>query len=300
MKFSTVHLLLALVCNGSLAVVGEAASCPANEAQLPIVYRFADNGLNQKWVYASLAPLIAYSGRPSRPLESQITESGLRVTFCVPEPDDGSSFQVTFGRRKYTVVRRPIVTAADGTKAMTPALLLDQPRPDWIIVKSLTRTDAANRRAIALLDVELYNFGREHNGARVSLSIARSTGGVCWSNPPPVQVTILASAGMMHVLASDPQFPELVERTTTMTRSCGGGFSISADLGVTGPLPEGPIRLRYAVDLARIGRGGGAYAESSPTSDRRALVFIPGGEVRLDLQLSGDAVLWADCARTGC
>lgn len=227
----------------------QAGVCEASEALIPIAFQFKDSDAQSSWVYKSLRPALVVGQRRLYPKNSDLVDGAVHLRFCAPLATLGDRFTLTVGPRNINLASRPITKEPGGASRMTDIALLDQTRPDWVVVKGLERLTSA-QGGLPSFDIELFNFGPMHPGGRVQYQ-SGSYGWSCAVNQPGSRVTVQISLSgqRLRVASSDPEYPEeLVERSAEVRSGyCGGNFDVTADFGPTGRIPPGPTRIRYVL-----------------------------------------------------
>ena len=226
-------------------------NCPPNSVLVPVTYHFKDTDAQYAWIYQSLRPTL---GGERAPISKNIEDGALKMTFCIPTPASTERLELKVGPRKYDLAVRPIIDIGGGAKKMSPIQLLKQPRPDWVIVKSINRLKP-EASDLPSFEIELFNFGQAHPGGQVVFRASRF-GYMCAEGSKPARVTVQVSLSgqRLQVASSDPEYPEeLIKRNAELIKNinwCAGNFSLRADFGPTGRLPAGPIRIRYTLKQA--------------------------------------------------
>jgi hypothetical protein len=228
----------------------ELTGCDPSEVTVPIIYQFKEERYRLPWIYESLRASIA-TGEPRFTAKSVATLDGaLNMTFCVREIA-GKSLTLRVGPRVHTLVARPVQPNGQ----MSLVRLLDQPGPDWLVLKSVQRLEVAGA-SLPAYELELVNFGPEHPGGEVAFE-ARNTSRRCAFPTPGVAVVVNVSlAGQRFGVASaDPDFPQQqVVRKADLEENfaeCLGNFRLTASFGQTGKLAPGATRIRYSIQNAR-------------------------------------------------
>jgi hypothetical protein len=274
-------LALLLTLATSLAHAGSIATCGATQTLVPITFRFQDDPMTQAaWVLASLRPTLVLEQRGLSPETTEIRDGTLILRFCAPTAQISDRFTLTIGPRSLLLAARPIAKASDGSGQMAEISLLDQPRPNWVIVKSIERLTRPSG-GLPSFDVELFNFGTDHPGGRVQYT-AGSHRFSCMFGQPGQRVTVQVSLSgqRLRIASSDPEYPEeMIERPAEVRSGyCGSNFDVTADFGTTGRLPSGPTRIRYTLRAT-----GAAKSDPAKTAPMASPLGLPG--------LSGVAVL---------
>ena len=226
--------------------------CAEGEIRIPIEFQFAAPDLREDWIYRSTLPRLLVKKQHVTILapERESTTFGIySADFCVDSEILARGFKVRFGPRETTISPRPVDPK---TNTMTTIRLLEQPRPDWVVIKSIKKLTLATS-ALPVFDVEISNFGKPYSGASVRLQARYEPIG-CASNSviELIPVTVSAVKSRIKVTSADPEFPtQQIDRNASIAAS-GCGFDLSVDLGTVGTIPEGPSRLRYEIRRARI------------------------------------------------
>ena len=238
----------------ALAQPATKQNCSPNTVSVPVTYHFKDTDAQYAWIYHSLNPTLAMVQDRVDPISTNIEDGALKMTFCIPVPAETERLILRVGPRAYDLAIRPITKLSSDLREMSPILLVEQPRPDWVIVKSAKRfeTEASD---LPSFEVELYNFGQAHSGGQVVFE-AFHYWSLCarGSTPARVKVQVSLSGQRLRIASSDPEYPEeLVTRDAELTKninSCSANFYLRTDFGTTGRLPPGPIRIRYTLKRA--------------------------------------------------
>ena len=286
------YILLIVSCN-FWSKTSSAAECQSDKVLVPMSYQFKDTDVRSTWVYGSLRPTLIVNRSEERSQSQKITDGALVLKFCVRIPKDTNRLTLRIGPRTHDLAVRPITRRADGTNEMSEISLLNQQRPDWVILKSAKRVNPQGSQLPAF-DVELFNFGPTHAGGRLQFE-AIELGWSCalGTAPTRVEVQVLVAGQRLQVASSDPEYPEeLISRPATLDQSinsCAKNFRLQADFGPTGRIPPGPLRIRYGLKGARakdpksseevISHFKGARAKDDPSEEAISRFF--GGVYRI-------------------
>jgi hypothetical protein len=245
-----VMLALAIAGQSSFAQDG-AAACQAEQTAVPITYRFVDDPvLQSSWVLESLRPTLTLQHHRVSPTWRKILNGTLALRFCVPTALIGERFTFSAGPRSLELAARPTSTDADGAARMTDIALIDQPKPNWVVVKSIEQLTRPGH-SLPSFDVEVFNFGATHPGGRIRFSSAgdgRYRVACAFDRVEQITVLVSLAGQKLRIASADPEYPgELVERLADVQTSRCGGTTVTADFGPTGRLQPGPTRIRYAV-----------------------------------------------------
>lgn len=232
------------------------AKCPADKVLVPIFFQFKDTDVQSTWVYESLRPTLILNGSATHPQSKDIEGGAAKFKFCMSPPKDAARLILQVGPRTHDLAMRPVTKDVQGTQEMSEILLLNQPRPDWVIFKSAERVYPQGSKLPAF-DVELFNFGQTHAGGHVLFESAERGWHCLFGTPPTrVEVQVSISGRRLKVASSDPEYPEeLISRPAQLDENinyCHGNYSLKTDFGPTGRIPPGPLRIRYILKGARI------------------------------------------------
>lgn len=242
----------------ALAQPATEKNCSPNTVSVPVTFHFRDTDAQYAWIYQSLRPTMAtVQQNRVAPISTNIENDALKMTFCIPEPAETERLILRVGPRAYDLAVRPITKLSSDGREMSPILLVEQPRPDWVIVKSAKRleTEASH---LPSFEVELYNFGQAHSGGQVVFEAFHYWSACAMGSAPArVKVQVSLSGQRFRIASSDPEYPEeLIKRDAELTKninSCSANFHLRADFGTTGRLPPGPTRIRYTLKRAEAG-----------------------------------------------
>jgi len=281
-----------LSLHAQLSSGAQTTKCQPRFTTLQIKFRFADDDVRLPWIYKSLQPWLSVEPHRIYPESTDVVDESLVVLYCIP-PDarDQSSFTAHFGPRSYVIAARPATATPGGSLQMPSAYLVDQPRPDWVIVRSIEPHET--KGGIGTIDVELDNFGHVHPGASVTLMMHRpGANSHCMTGGSRiVKVEIRFAKSGVLVSSGDADFGEMIVRQGTQTiNTCTGAATSHIDLGTTGILNEGPNRIRYRIDLSK--RTDVTIPNSALSSEDRMMILagILGGPVELSLIVGGERV----------
>jgi hypothetical protein len=247
--------------------------CAPDEILVPITYSFRDTDVQYAWAYHALHPTLTTSQAKHSPKSMNVVDGSLSMSFCIRMPvthqrlilRDGPDVYIRtpatterlilrVGPRVYDLVVRPITKNARGASEMSPLILVGQPRPDWVVVKSFERLQPESAR-LPSFELELFNFGQAHPGGHVQFE-SFEHGRACAFPSPPIRVTVQVSLSgqRLRIATSDPEYPEeLVLRQAELnTHECRPNFTLRASFGPTGRLPPGPTRIRYTLREATV------------------------------------------------
>ena len=238
-----------------------AAPCTDQDVVFPLVFQFADSTAQLDWIYGSLEPKLSHSsGASYTPASARVVDGTYQLTFCVPAGQARDAFVATLGPIKLQIAARPVSVITSeraaretnlraGDRAIPTVFFLDQPGPNWVIVRSIRRVSLDKPAERWLLEVEIMNFGQEHPGASVGLGLYE--GGVACASPSggvTVPVVITVSQSTVRVASADPEYRELESREAELeSNPCSDGSTLKASLGSTGALAPGLTRLRYSI-----------------------------------------------------
>ncbi len=244
------YLLALLVLSSHPAAAGQ---CGDEEAALPVQFKFEDIDARQDWVYRSLDPRLELSGSLLTPQRTDIDDGTLHLIFCIPIKMANHRSRLRIGPRAYSISPRQELDHQVSIESLPRVYLLRQENPDWVILKSYIRLQPAGSN-LPVFDLELFNFGKPHPGGQVDLRIFESGSNcITASRAFRVLVEVSLSENKLTVSSGDPEFPEeqIQRQAKLVTGTCGDNYSFSMDLGVTGPLENGPFRIRYVVREAK-------------------------------------------------
>jgi hypothetical protein len=278
------------------------AGCPQTKVTVPVTFQFADSDVRENWIYQSLEPRLLVGTSTILPEVKTVANSALELVFCITEPDAQLPSIAKFGPRDFRISARPLSKGPGEERSVPRVYFLNQSRPDWVIVRSISTIRPVGARGdVPSFDVELMNFGKTHIGAQVTLVFQRSDAACAvGQKPASVPVQIALSKQRVSVASGDPEFEDLIRRQVTLKTGVCGGFIMTADLGTTGPLPQGPTRIRYAVQLMEVSHeatledGTPAWKEGQAAGIRAdlsdLLTRIPFWPIAISLLVSGDRV----------
>jgi hypothetical protein len=225
-------------------------TCASAEVVLPIEFQFLDQDAQYEWVYASLSPRLKTPDLTLEPSRLEIHDGKMNMEFCLKEKDQSAVLEFLFGPRALSVAPRSPVRPSSAGAVLPQVFILRQKRPDWVIVKSYQRS-TVNGSDYPVFDLELYNFGTDHNGGQVHLTVFEH-GWMCDVGSPPKRIVVsVAMIGKrIRVSSADPEFPEdqlvrTAELITASANDCAGNYDLNIDLGKTGVLHPGPTHIRY-------------------------------------------------------
>lgn len=272
MKKNIYNLLATLIGIFGLGFTAKVsrADCSIREndsIEIPINIQFKNPDFKTKWVYNSLEPSlrVLHKSYDLTPQSSTISNGRLEVIFCI-DADDSSKllpeFTVNLASRSLTIRSRPIkwekvTTSKSGIDTesnqgkMTTINLLNQPDPDWIIIKKAELL--YNSEGTPRIDVLVHNFTKEsHSGFELKLywRIDDDSYDIFCVNYPGVityEIPIEVEFGKedISIASGDIQFQELIQRNASLGIGCGGAI-LKANLGNIGQLPsENILRIRY-------------------------------------------------------
>ena len=210
------------------------------------------------------------------PTKADVGDGALRMTFCMARNlAADESLHVRVADRTFTVRVRPItwqriladeLRLTEGVKldtqtshirygTMPEIQLLDQTRPDWLVLSNFLVSRDSDRRP--MFSVELHNPQSEvQPGVQMALVFTGEPTVHCrepGARPPAIRVTVHVRKDQKAttiVETGDPQFPgPLISRSATVVpEECWRFPLFVVDLGSTGPIVPGFSTIRYEFD----------------------------------------------------
>jgi hypothetical protein len=252
--------------------------CKNGDWRIPVQYQFIDQSYQQDWIYYSLQPKLIVGNEETSPTRTDAIDGALQVTFCATKTIVRSAFQVQFGPRKFLIAPRPIAPRTDSADSVTPVYLVNQPDPDWVIVRS-RKEIAIVGATLPAFEIELMNFGKPRRGPNVTLFVTHPpVSCAAPMSPVTVPIEMVISGKRLSVASSDPEFPtDLVRRMTEIDLKGCNGYRLTISLGTMGEIPEGPFRIRYVIHEALT--SGWPRSPSGDATDIFAPRIPPGFDV---------------------
>ena len=269
MKKLKIFLAIAIgITSISFSTKASQAECILREQgsiEIPLVFEFKKKEFRTKWIYNSLEPSLKLPNLspPLTPVSSVVNNSKLELSFCLKAenlPKPNSKFKVNFASRSLTISARPIqwtnvVVNENGQDIkikqgkMPTIQLIEQPDPDWVIVKQAQLLYSSKN--LPRIDIEVHNFTKKpHSGFELKLDLFFPPTSLChWPDPihKEIPVEIEFYKGNILISAGDLQFSELIRRKALVDGDpCLRGTSLKANFGNVGQLgAEEILRFRY-------------------------------------------------------
>jgi hypothetical protein len=246
--------LLAIILSACFAISAQ-AQCKAGEVVIPIIYGFSGDEYKVAEIYNSLQPRLRMPNTwPITPSGRQIQNGALELQFCVSAkdiPHEGADFWTYFGPREMKLTVRPINTQ---NQRMSVVRILDQPNPDWVIIRYAKLV--LDKNLYPILEVGTRNLsGTTHSGFELEIDLRQRIlciGGDVNSGDIPINFSFQAGKegeGSVIVTSRDRQFSRAVRRVGKYSLRCGEVSFLQAALGATGAMSASEdLTLQYTFD----------------------------------------------------